>query len=76
MSRYFFLESSFFFYDPTDVGNLISGSAASLKPRKEVTCNENCLVLNMNLSKLKEIVKDRENWCAAVYGGHKKLDIT
>ena len=23
--------------------------------------------MNMNLSKLQEIVKDRETWCAAVY---------
>ena len=27
-----FLESPCFFYDPTDVGNLISHSSASLKP--------------------------------------------
>jgi len=30
-SRYFFLELSCFFYDPTDVGNLISGSSAFSK---------------------------------------------
>ena len=28
---------------------------------------------DMNLSKLREIVKDREDWCAAAWGG-KKLD--
>ena len=28
------------------------------------------------LSKFWEMVKDREAWCAAVYGGHKKLDTT
>ena len=28
----FFLEFSCFFYDPTDVGNLISGSSAFLIP--------------------------------------------
>ena len=32
--------------------------------------------MNMNLSKLWEIVKDREIWHAAVYGGPKKLDTT
>jgi len=29
----------------------------------------------MNWSKLKEIVKDREAWCAAVHRSHKELDM-
>ena len=30
--------------------------------------------MDVNLSKLREIVKDREAWLAAVHGGHKELD--
>ena len=29
--------------------------------------------MHMSLSKLQEIVKDREAWCAAVYGASKSL---
>ena len=32
--------------------------------------------MNMNLSKLQEILKDREAWRAAVHKGHKDLDTT
>ena len=32
--------------------------------------------MDMNLSKLREIVKDREAWCAAVCGGGKESDPT
>ena len=32
--------------------------------------------INMSLSKLLEIVKDREAWCATVHRGHKESDTT
>ena len=32
--------------------------------------------MGMSLRKLQEGVKNREAWCAAVHGGHKKSDMT
>ena len=32
--------------------------------------------LDMHMSQLQEMVKDREAWCAAVHGGHKELNTT
>ena len=32
--------------------------------------------MDMNLSKLRKIVNDREAWRAAVHGGHKEFDVT
>ena len=33
-------------------------------------------LIDMNLSKLWEIVKDRGAWCATVHGDHKESDTT
>ena len=32
--------------------------------------------MHMNLSKLQEIVEDREAWHATTHGGHKESDVT
>ena len=32
--------------------------------------------MGMGLSELRELVVDREAWCAAVHGGHKESDTT
>ena len=32
--------------------------------------------MGMGLSELRELLMDREAWCAAVHGGHKELDTT
>ena len=57
-----FLELSCFFDDPADVGNLISGSSTFSKT------SLNTDSMDINLSKLQEIVEDRGAWCATVHG--------
>ena len=57
-----FLELSCFFDDTADVCNLISGSSAFSKT------SLNTDSMDMNLSKLQEIVEDRGAWCATVHG--------
>ena len=32
--------------------------------------------MDMSLSELREMVMNREAWCAAIHGGHKELDMT
>ena len=33
-------------------------------------------LMDMSLSKIQELVMDREDWCAVVHGGCKELDTT
>ena len=32
--------------------------------------------MDMSLTELQKLLKDREAWCAAIHGGHKELDTT
>ena len=40
------------------------------------TVDDTTKSMDMSLSKLQEMVKDREAWCATVHGVEKQLDTT
>jgi len=45
--------------------------------KQRIRCFDGIInLMDMSLNKLREIVKDREAWLAAVHGGHKELDTT
>ena len=54
-----FLELSFFIYDPTDVGNLMSGSSTSLEPSLQIWKFSVSVLLNSSL-------KDFEHYLASM----------
>ena len=54
-----FLEFPFFFYDPTDVGNLMSGSSTSLEPSLQIWKFSVSVLLNSSL-------KDFERYLASM----------
>ena len=54
-----FLEFPFFFYDPTDVGNLMSGSSTSLEPSLQIWKFSVSVLLNSSL-------KDFEHYLASM----------
>ena len=71
LNRDVFLEISCFFYDPTDVCNLFSGSSAFSKSTLNLW---KFLVhvltdsMDVSLSELREMVMDREAWRGAIHG--------
>ena len=58
-----FLEFPFFFYDPTDVGNLMSGSSTSLEPSLQIWKFSVSVLLNSSL-------KDFEHYLASMWNEH------
>ena len=43
---------------------------------EDETVDDTTKSMDMSLSKLQEMVKDREAWCATVHGVEKQLDTT
>ena len=48
----------------------------SILKQKHHFADKGWYLMQKNLNKLQEIVKDMEAWCAAVHGGRKELDTT
>ena len=48
----------------------------SILKQKHHFADKGWYLMQKNLNKLQEIVKDMEAWCAAVHGGRKEPDTT
>ena len=55
-----FMESPFLFYDPTNVGNLISGSSAFYKPSLDISKFLVCIMLKPSMQDFKHDLMNME----------------
>ena len=55
---------------------LMLGKTERRRRRGQQRMRQNHNSVDMNLNKLREMVKDRRAWCAAVHGIEKKSDMT